>query len=171
MSSERILPLYPDAGTRRAERVAAAHALIRFMREKIPLARAMGVQLADCLDDMISLCAPLAPNANDKGCAFGGSLVSLMTLNGWALVELPLRERGLACDVFVGESMINYLAPLWRDFRSEARLADGDDWSTFFASLEARGKAAIAVDCVVPSDDGSRAAATLRARFVAKRRP
>ncbi|MEO8746288.1 MAG: YiiD C-terminal domain-containing protein [Rhodanobacter sp.] len=151
-------------------RLAAAHALTRFMREKIPLARAMDVQLAECRDDMISLRAPLAPNANDKGCAFGGSLVSLMTLNGWALVELPLRARGIACDLFVGDSTVSYLAPLWRDFHSEARLADGSDWSTFFATLEARGKATIGVACMVPTDDGAGAAATLSARFVAKRR-
>lgn len=163
-------PSHSNASSHLAARIAAATALIQFMREKIPLAHAMDVQLAECRDDMISLRAPLAPNANDKGCAFGGSLVSLMTLNGWALVELPLRERGIACDLFVGKSTVNYLAPLWRDFRSEARIAGGSDWSTFFATLESRGKAAISVDCSVPVDDGTQAAATLSARFVAKRR-
>ncbi len=140
------------------------------MREKIPLARAMDVHLAACTDDMISLRTPLAPNVNDKGCAFGGSLVSLMTLNGWALVELALRQRGEACDLFVGESTVHYLAPLWQDFRSEARLADGSSWTTFFATLAARGKARIEVNCLVPGDNGA-SAATLSARFVAKRRP
>ena len=158
-------------GTDSGARMAAAGALVEFMREKIPMARAMDVRLAAYRDGMFSLGAPLAPNANDKGCAFGGSLVSLMTLAGWALVELPLRERGLACDVFVGTSTVKYLAPLWRDFRSEARLAEGSDWPTFFASLDARGKAAIDVECLVPADDGVQAAATLTARFVAKRRP
>jgi thioesterase domain-containing protein len=79
-----------------------------------------------------SLLAPLAPNVNDKGCAFGGSLVSLMTLCGWALVELALRRRGEDCDVFVAESTVRYLSPLWQDFRSEARLAADADWPTFF---------------------------------------
>ena len=65
---------------------------------------------------------PLAPNVNDKGCAFGGSLVSLMTLAGWALVELALRQRGEDCDVFVGESHVRYLAPVWDDFQAHARL-------------------------------------------------
>jgi len=140
------------------------------MREKIPLARGMDVQLAACGNEALSLRAPLAPNANDKGCAFGGSLVSLMTLNGWALVELPLRERGIDCDIFVGTSTVRYLAPLWEDFRSEAALAAGSDWVDFFATLEARGKAAIEIACSVPKDDGTGPAATLHARFVAKRR-
>ncbi len=163
--------LSPASATARTPtyRVAAARALTQFMREEIPLARAMNVQLGECTDAMLSLRAPLAPNVNDKGCAFGGSLVSLMTLNGWALVEMALREHGEACDLFVGESTVRYLAPLWQDFRSEARLAEGSNWTTFFATLAARGKARIEVTCQVPGDDGA-SAATLSARFVAKRR-
>ncbi len=146
-----------------------AQQLIQFIRDEIPLAHTMDLQLGTCNDDMLSLLAPLAPNVNDKGCAFGGSLVSLMTLSGWALVELALRQRGEDCDVFVAESTVRYLAPLWQDFSSEARLAADADWATFFRTLNVRGRARIEVACVVPGDDGQ-PAATLSARFVAKRR-
>lgn len=148
---------------------AQAQQLIQFIRDEIPLAHAMDLQLAHCDDDMLSLSAPLAPNVNDKGCAFGGSLVSLMTLSGWALVELALRRRGIDCDVFVAESSVRYLAPLWGDFRSDARLPLDADWATFFSTLAARNKARISVDCVVHGDDG-KPACTLTARYVAKRR-
>ncbi len=148
---------------------AQAQQLIQFIRDEIPLAHAMDLQLAHCDDDMLSLSAPLAPNVNDKGCAFGGSLVSLMTLSGWALVELALRRRGIDCDVFVAESSVRYLAPLWGDFRSDARLPADTDWATFFSTLAARNKARISVDCVVHGDDG-KPASTLTARYVAKRR-
>jgi thioesterase domain-containing protein len=143
--------------------------LIQFIRKEIPLAHAMDLQLGPCSDDALTLLAPLAPNVNDKGCAFGGSLVSLMTLSGWALVELALRRRHKDCDVFVAESTVRYLAPLWQDFRSESRLAPGADWGTFLRTLAARGRARIEVTCVVPGSDGQ-PAATLDARFVAKRR-
>jgi thioesterase domain-containing protein len=148
---------------------AQAQQLVRFIRDEIPLALAMDLRLGEFDDDHFSLLAPLAPNVNDKGCAFGGSLVSLMTLCGWALVELALRQRGEECDVFVAESTVRYLSPLWQDFRSDASLAEGADWPTFFRTLETRGKARIEVDCVVPDANGA-PAATLRARFVAKRR-
>ena len=147
----------------------AAHDLIRFIRDKIPLARAMELELQAHDDDLLVLGAPLAPNVNDKGCAFGGSLVSLMTLCGWGLVELALRARGHDCDVYVGESTVRYLQPVWADFRAEARLAEGADWATFLDTLRARGKARIEVDCRIPGSDGQ-PAATLTARFVAKRR-
>jgi thioesterase domain-containing protein len=146
-----------------------AQQLIQFIRDEIPLAHTMDLRLGTSDEDMLSLLAPLAPNVNDKGCAFGGSLVSLMTLSGWALVELALRRRCEACDVFVAESTVRYLAPLWQDFRSEARLAADADWNLFFHTLNARGRARIEVVCVVPGDDGQ-PAATLSARFVAKRR-
>ena len=129
----------------------------------------MDLQLDTVDSDTLSLRAPLAANVNDKGCAFGGSLVSLMTLSGWALVEMALRRQDLHCDVFVAESGVRYLTPLWQDFRSEARLADDASWSTFFATLVARGRARINVECVVPGED-AQPAATLSARFVAKRR-
>jgi thioesterase domain-containing protein len=152
-----------------ADTPTQAQQLVQFIRNEIPLAHAMDLQLGSDDDDMLSLLAPLAPNVNDKGCAFGGSLVSLMTLNGWALVELALRRHGHDCDVFVGESTVRYLKPLWQDFRSEARLAADADWSTFFSTLTARGKARIEVACEVPGSEGQ-PAATLSARFVAKRR-
>jgi thioesterase domain-containing protein len=146
-----------------------ARQLIQFIRTTIPLAEAMDLQLAGFDANSLTLFAPLPPNVNDKGCAFGGSLVSVMTLSGWALVELALRQRGDDCDVFVGESTVRYLSPVWADFTSVARLPVDASWTNFFRSLDTRGKARIEVSCVVPGDDG-KPAATLIARFVAKRR-
>lgn len=151
------------------ERSTLARKLVTFMRDEIPLAQTMDIALHACDDTQLSLVAPLLPNVNDKGCAFGGSLVSVMTLNGWALVELELRMRGIACDVFIGESTVRYLEPVWTDFISEARLADGADWRTFFDTLESRGRARIDVICRVPGTS-EKPAATLEGRFVAKRR-
>lgn len=150
----------------------AASNLLSFIRAKIPLARAMDLELLAHDGQRLALRAPLAPNVNDKGCAFGGSLVSLvslMTLAGWGLVELMLRAGGHDCDVFVGESTVRYLQPVWTDFHAEARLAANADWAVFFDTLQARGKARIEVACSVPGTDG-KPAATLSARFVAKHR-
>ena len=151
------------------ERHTLARKLVTFMRDEIPLAQNMDLNLHGCDERHLALAAPLSPNINDKGCAFGGSLVSVMTLNGWSLVELELRMRGLECDVFVGESTVRYLEPVWSDFVSEARLADGADWTTFFDTLATRGRARIEVSCRVPGT-GEKPAATLEGRFVAKRR-
>jgi thioesterase domain-containing protein len=152
-----------------AQTNAPADDLLHFIRAKIPLARAMDLRLHHYDTDSITLAAPLAPNVNDKGCAFGGSLASLMTLAGWALVELALQQRGEHCDVFVGESTVRYLEPVWNDFHARATPVEGTDWETFFRTLQERGKARIEVRCTVPGS-GDKPAATLEARFVAKRR-
>jgi thioesterase domain-containing protein len=147
----------------------AAQALVTFIRDSIPLAHTMGLELGSYDGEKLVLKCPLAPNVNDKGCAFGGSLTSLMTLACWGVVELALRQRGEDCDVYVGESTVRYLDPVWGDFQAEAQRAAEASWETFFATLSARNRARIAVTCQVPGEDG-KPAATLAAQFVAKRR-
>ena len=131
----------------------------------IPLARAMQLRVASYRDGELSLAVPLAPNVNDKGCAFGGSLGSLLTLAGWGLIVLHLRAQQRDCDVYVQDSQMRYLAPVWEDFSAHAQLAQGESWDDFDATLAARGKARTRVHCRVPLAGGD--ACTLEARFVA----
>lgn len=153
----------PDSPATPTER---ADALARTLLADIPMARAMGLSVARYSDGALTLAAPLAPNINDKGCAFGGSLGNLMTLAGWGLVKLAVDERGIDADIYVKDSTIRYLAPVWQDFAALARLADGESIADFLDELTGRGKARIGVRCSVPLADGSEAA-TLDARFVA----
>ncbi|MBS0557583.1 MAG: YiiD C-terminal domain-containing protein [Proteobacteria bacterium] len=140
--------------------------LERDLLAEIPMARAMQLQIRALDGDCLVMAAPLAPNINDKGCAFGGSLVSLLTLAGWGLVVLKLRAWNTTCDVYVQDSAVRYLAPVWDDFTAQARLAEGESWDAFAATLAARGRARLNVDCRVKLADGADAC-TLQARFVA----
>ncbi|HZP67029.1 MAG TPA: YiiD C-terminal domain-containing protein [Rudaea sp.] len=143
--------------------------LAAFEREllaEIPLARAMELRVRGYADDELVIAAPLPPNVNDKGCAFGGSLVSLLTLAGWGVVTLKLADLGRNCDVYVQDSHVRYVAPVWADFTARARLADGESWPAFADALAAKGRARIRVHCRVPLADGGDAC-TLEARFVA----
>jgi thioesterase domain-containing protein len=140
--------------------------LARDILTHIPLARAMALSVDAYDGDSLTLSAPLAPNANDKGCAFGGSLVSLMTLAGWGLIKLAMDRHGRDCDIFVQDSDVRYAAPVWDDFAAVARLVNGESFAAMFETLAARGRARARVRCIVPLQDGS-AAATLEARFVA----
>ncbi len=145
-----------------------ARALERFILDGIAPARDMQLRILEHADGMLAMGAPLAANVNDKGCAFGGSLTSLMTLAGWSLVELLLRRHEHDCDVFVADSHVRYLIPVWEDLRAEARLAADADAGTFLSTLASRGKARIEVACRIVSADG--VAATLEAHFVARLR-
>ncbi len=145
-------------------------ALDTFIRDSMPLADAMDLHLLGHDQDSLTLGAPLTPNVNDKGCAFGGSLSSLMTLAGWAFLVMRLHAESMDCDVFVAQSDARYLAPVWSGFSAQARLAPDSSWPRFVNTLRRRGKARIAVSCHIPGDTPDRPAATMQAAFVAKRR-
>ena len=144
----------------------AAAALERDILEHIALARAMAITVEHYDGESLTLAAPLAPNVNDKACAFGGSLVSVMTLAGWGLVKLALDRHGRDCDIYVQDSDVRYLAPVWNDFTAVARLVDRESFTAMAEALSSRGRARTRVRCVVPLPDGT-SAATLEARFVA----
>lgn len=131
----------------------------------MPPVAAMDVGIEHSDGDSLRLHAPLERHVNDKGCAFGGSLVSLMTLAGWGLVSLQARAAGVDADVFVADSQVDYLAPLFADLRAQARL-EGDGWSDFAAALRERGRAHVHVLAEVPLPDGG-IACRCRARYVA----
>jgi len=148
--------------------LAFAHAHLDSLLGKIPLTHTMRVALRDYDGAALALAAPLAPNVNDKGCAFGGSLASLTMLAGWGMVVLKLKSLGLDGEVYVQDSTIRYLAPVWGELVARAILAEGESWDEFLAALTARGRGRLGVDCRVLSEDG-KDACTLDARFVAIR--
>lgn len=132
--------------------------------DQIPLSRAMQLDIAELADDRIVLAAPLAPNLNDKGCAFGGSIASLLTLAGWGLISGALHQAGIACGVYIQDSHLRYLKPGWEDLRAEARL-DPKALDSFVEQFRAKGKARIEVHSDLHS--GEVHAASMAARYVA----
>jgi thioesterase domain-containing protein len=146
----------------------AARFLEHELLSTIPLTRAMQLRVVRYDGVEVELAAPLVPNVNDKGCAFGGSIASLMTLASWGLTRLALREHGFEPDIYVQDSHISYLAPVWSDLSIVARASEGDTLADFVAMYAARRKARINVRAEVVV--AGQAAASLSARFVAKQR-
>ena len=132
----------------------------------MPPVAAMQVDVEGMRGDALRLTAPLSANVNDKGNAFGGSLTSLMTVAGWGLVTLKLRLAGLKAEVYVADSQIRYLAPLYGDLVAEAVFAEGQAWDLFVDTLVQRGRARIQVDARVLLPEGG-LATTLSGRYVA----
>jgi thioesterase domain-containing protein len=132
----------------------------------MPPVAALHMAIEDYDGDALRLSAPLSAHVNDKGCAFGGSMASLLTLAGWGLVQLRLEAAGFDADIFVADSRIRYRAPLYDDLVAVARLADAAAWPGFMEALRARGRGRIQIGGVVPLPDGGEAA-TLDASFAA----
>ncbi|WP_395749881.1 YiiD C-terminal domain-containing protein [Prosthecobacter sp.] len=110
-----------------------------FLHEQIPLTRAMGVQVESYDDSQLVLTAPLGPNHNHLGTAFGGSLSALTTLAGYAMLWLRLGDRN--AHIVVRESTIRYKHPVRGTLRAVCKKPDDADFATFKAAFEGTGRA------------------------------
>ena len=132
--------------------------------QSMPPSAALGLR-ADSFDgQLLRLHAPLSANLNDKACAFGGSIAGVMTLAGWGLIMLKLKRAGIAAEVYVADSQIRYLAPLYDDLLARAHLPDDGAWATALNCYRHHGRARIAVDASM-HDGKDATVATLHARF------
>ena len=121
---------------------SALDALARHFAGMPPVA-AMRPQVLDWRDGVLRLRAPLAANVNDKHCAFGGSLSSLMTIAAWGLVSLELETAGLHADVFVADSRVRYLKPVFEDIVIDATFDDAGERAQLVDTLRKQGRASI----------------------------
>lgn len=134
--------------------------------QAMPPVAAMRMRIAGYDGACLRLHAPLSCHINDKGCAFGGSLGSMMTLAAWGLVTLRLEEAGLSADVYVADTEVCFRAPLFSDIEAEAQLAEDASWDAFTHQLREGGRARTSLTARVLLPDGG-AAATCKARYVA----
>ena len=136
-----------------------------FLHDHIPLTRAMAVQVVSIAHDQIILGAPLAPNINHHGTAFGGSGATLATLAAWSLLHVRLLVADLPSDEVIQSSTMDYLAPIEGDFTAQARLEDGANWAGFIAMLKRKGRARIGITAELMT--GERVAANFHGKFAA----
>ncbi len=134
----------------------------------MPPVAAMGIRAVEFDGDTLRLHAPLDANVNDKDCAFGGSLAGIMTLAGWGLLTLKLEAAGLPADVYVADSHVRYLKPLFADLQAEAWLDPEVDWSAVLRAYRERGRARAAIQASVIGPDGV-VVSELSGRFAALR--
>lgn len=143
---------------------SALRSLLAHYRSMPPVA-AMRLEIGGADAASLRLRAPLAVHINDKGCAFGGSLVSLMTLAGWGVATLALERAGLHAEVFVASSEVRYRAPLFADLEAVAE-ADAMELAAFVETLRDNGRASLNLDARVPLPAGG-SACDMRSRYVA----
>lgn len=119
------------------------------MLEDIPLARQIGVQVLAYDGRSLVLAAPLGPNSNHKGTAFGGSLYSLAVLAGWGLLSLELEARAIAAEIVIQECAVDYRMPVTGDFTARAIAPEAAQIERCMRMLQRYGKARIDVEVVI----------------------
>ena len=146
----------------------ALEALVAHYAAMPPVA-ALQPQVMQWRNGHLQLSAPLAANVNDKGCAFGGSLASLMTLAAWGLVFLELSTQGVEADIFVADSRVRYLKPVFEDLFIDAGFDDAAEPAALVDTLRLQGRASIRLRASTGLQAGG-IAATFVGRYVAIRR-
>lgn len=117
-----------------------------YLHAHIPITQALGARVESWDGSAIRLSAPLAPNLNHRGTAFGGSLSALAILAGWAILHLALRERGLEVRLVIQRSALDFVEPIEGDFTASARLPPPAQWERFLATLSRHSRARITVE-------------------------
>src|SRR5688572_1616471 len=118
----------------------AALRLENYLRASIPLVAHMDVRVLGADLKGIVLEAPLAPNRNHVGTAFGASLHGVATLACWGLMWLALEEHGER-EIVVGESQMRYRLPAKGTFQARCPVPAPDSLLELSADYATRGRA------------------------------
>lgn len=93
----------------------------------IPLAKHLGVKIEQFTGSDLTILAPLEPNINDKGTAFGGSLYSIAVLCGWGFLQLKCGEAKLKVETVIHKAQVKYILPVSGAFTAKTSL-DEKEW-------------------------------------------
>jgi thioesterase domain-containing protein len=141
------------------------------LNHEIPLTRHLGLRVEryDAEEGCLFLSAPISPNLNHKSTAFAGSLNSVLTLGGWSLVWLLLKQWGMSGTVVIQESTCHYHLPVHEDFVARCCMPPRQDLERFQAQLRSRGKGRMELEVEIYQGDGK--AVAFCGRYVVHIRP
>lgn len=128
--------------------------------EGIPLATTMGVEIRRLDEEILVLAAPLAPNRNHMGSAFGGSLQGIATLAGWAVTLMAADPAG-APHVVIRDAQMRFIEPVSGELIAEAAVPSAGAVAAFRTALAQRGRARLTVGVIIRGP-----AESVAARFV-----
>ena len=112
------------------------------LRERIPLTRALGLEVERASPALVRLGFPLEPNHNHKDTAFGGSLYAAAVLAAWGLLWCACRETGVEAEAVVASSSERFLRPVSSGFSAECT-SDPDALKRLCEEVRAHGSGRI----------------------------
>ena len=140
--------------------------VVNLALERIPLAGQLDVRLERLDEHGLTMAAPLAPNRNHMGTGFAGSITSVATLAGWAMV-LAITGAPDDVDVVAQTISMEFKRPVTGDFRAVCRPPDDRTLARVHTMLDKRGRSR--VELVVDVMQEEQTVATLTGRFALMR--
>lgn len=135
--------------------------------DTIPLARAMQLRVLKIdRDSGLHLRAPLDPNINDKGIAFGGAIASLLILAGWGWLQLANQGAGMTRDIVVQRTSALYELPCKGDLSVICPAPYQSGWQRYCTTYAKHKRARLSLQPLLLQADGS-VASSMQAEYVA----
>ena len=134
-----------------------------FLYQQILIARTMEVRVAKYDGRQLRLVAPIAPNHNHLGTAFGGSLGAIAMLAGYSFLWLELQD--LTRHLVVRGARSSFRRPVREEIIAICRRPNENDLLTFKSTLTRNGKARIGLDVTI--EEGGSVAVEFQGSFVA----
>ena len=141
--------------------------LLKFLHEQIPLTKSLGLEIISIDEEGARIRAPLAPNHNHLGSAFGGSLSTMMILSGYIWLYHELLKHGHHAHVILSKEESEYLQPVITDIEVLAVTPGESDWKKFEDSFRRKGIGRIVIHSEIQGESGL--FASFRGEFVAKK--
>lgn len=142
------------------------HELQDVLLTDIPITRYLGISVESYDATSLVLNAPLANNMNHKGTAFAGSLNSVITLSGWGLLWLILRENRLSARIVIQDSTCDYLLPVTSDFSARCRKPEAIQIEKLVRTLQKKGRARLELSASIFQNQ--QLAVSFKGRYVAQ---
>lgn len=147
----------------------ALEELERLIIQEMPITEHLEFSLASDEQGRLRASAPLQPNANHMGSAFGGSLSMLATVTGWAMMHRVLQDMvedvKRRVEVIIQESDIEYMRPVHENISVICEPPDDDALDRFQRMLDRWGRARLDLKCKI--DSAGERAVTFIGRYVA----
>ena len=135
-------------------------------RAEIPLLNAMQLSFVEYGDLSLLMEAPLAPNINNKGTAFGGSIASICLFGGWAVATLAFIDQGIDnTEIVVWKNDMVFERPARGLLRVRARI-EADDFGLCVARLREPDPGRIRFDIHVELTHDDERCATMQGVYV-----
>ena len=109
--------------------------LQRYLHERIPLSRAMAVEVRAATTAGVEIYAPLAPNINHRDTVFGGSASAVAILAAWGALYVRMRSEGRAGRIVIRRNTMTYERPITDGFTAAATPPGDAAWSKAVAAL------------------------------------
>ncbi len=134
------------------------------LREQVPLITHMGIDVISWDGSTVMVEAPLEPNINTHGTAFGGSLYCVGAMTGWSALHLTLMDAGHLPSVWLAKGEVSYLKPVRGTLRAQTTISEAQR-EQILQGYESKGRVKTTIEVVIK--EGAEDAVSLSAVYAA----